>query len=71
MTDKNIVSEELLSKINGGLFDENVKDMLRTRIDTLKRIGMNVNYFISKVINNWAEEDREAVEKFIREYWGE
>lgn len=65
--EKKMISEELLTKISGGVLDDNVKEELKKSIDFYKMTGMDVDFFINQIIHGY--DDEEEVEAFIRKYW--
>ena len=61
------LSEELLSRISGGVLDEMTKQEIRDAVDYFKASGVTLDFFISHIINEFADHDE--AEAYIRNYW--
>jgi len=67
MNIKNQISEELLSKINGGVLDELTKQEIRDAVDFFKSMGVTLDFFLVNILNDYP--DPAEVEEYIRNYW--
>ena len=64
---KNQISENLLSKINGGVLDDFTKEEIRDAVDYFKASGVTLEFFLKNILSNYP--DPEEAESYIRNYW--
>ena len=64
---KNHISDELLTKINGGVLDELTKMEIRDAVDYYKSTNVTLEFFLSHILDDYP--NPEEVEAYIRNYW--
>ncbi len=64
-----IISDEIMAKINGGELDKRTKQEIRDAVDYFKNAGLELDYFIEQIIDQFKAQDQNEVEEYIRRYW--
>ena len=65
----NAISDELMAKISGGELDKRTKQEIRDAVDYFKDAGLELDYFIAQIIDQFKTQDQKEVEEYIRHYW--
>ena len=64
-----MISDEIMAKINGGELDKRTKQEIRDAVDYFKNVGLELDYFIEQIIDQFKTQDQKEVEEYIRQYW--